>query len=154
MTRIPNRLLTKNFSLHEMLISPVAVRKGIEAQFNPSPEIVHNIEQLCIHILQPLRDAIGRSIMVNSGYRVTELNKLIGGSAKSQHTLGLAADIEDMVGGNQLLFEKIIAMNLPFDQLINEFDFAWVHVSFDPSKNRKQILRAVRENGKTVHKLY
>lgn len=152
MYKIPNRLLTKNFSLHEMLISPVAVRKGIETQFNPDEAAVENLRLLCENILQPLRDAIGRPILVNSGYRAPELNKLIGGSAKSQHMFGMAADIEDLVGGNQFLFNKIIELDLPFDQLIDEFNLSWIHVSYDPSKNRKQILKAVRENGKTVYR--
>lgn len=151
MNKIPNRLLTKNFSLHEMLISPVAVRKGIEAQFNPDAEIINNLKLLCENVLQPLRDAIGRPILVNSGYRAPELNKLIGGSTQSQHMFGMAADIEDLVGGNQFLFNKIIELDLPFDQLIDEFDFSWIHISYDPAKNRKKILKAVRENGKTVY---
>jgi hypothetical protein len=49
----------------------------------------------------------------------------------------------DISGGdkaqNKRLFD-LIASNFVFDQLINEKDFTWIHVSLSPVKNRKQIL--------------
>ena len=77
-----------------------------------------------------MREWYGKPIIVNSGYRCEALNKAIGGAKSSQHMLGEAADIT--VGSkeeNEKLFDYI-KDNLEFDQLINESDFSWVHVSY------------------------
>ena len=150
---IPNSLLTKNFSLHEMLTSQAAARFGFDEQFDPPKQVVRNLELLCANTLQPLRDAIKASVHVNSGYRCLRVNSFIGGASKSQHLTGHAADIEDFKNGNEFLMRKILELKLPFDQIINEFNFQWVHVSFDPKRNRKQVLEAVKDkNFKTIYR--
>ncbi|MFL5764307.1 MAG: D-Ala-D-Ala carboxypeptidase family metallohydrolase [Bacteroidia bacterium] len=147
---IPNQKLSKNFSLHELLMTEH--RQFDEEQFNPSPEIVANLKALCVNVLQPLRDALGYPLKINSGYRCPALNKAIGGAKNSQHMLGQAADIIDLTNGNEKLFKKIKALKLPFDQMIDEFGFRWVHVSYDIKRQRGQILQAVRDaKGKTVY---
>lgn len=143
---IANRTLTTHFSLHELLQSQEAVRSGFTEQFNPPPAVVANLEALCIHILQPLRNAVQVPVVVNSGYRCNRVNRAIGGSAKSQHLTGHAADIQSFSFGNEALFKKIIELGLPFDQLINEFGYAWVHVSYDPKRNRRQVLEAYSDS--------
>jgi hypothetical protein len=90
------------------------------------------------------------------------LNKCIGGSATSQHCQGEAIDI-DMDGTpngvtNKMVF-NYIKDNLEFDQLIYEFgndtNPDWVHVSYESTgKQRKQVLRAYKEAGKTKYKPY
>ena len=70
------------------------------------------------------------------------LNKILGGSKTSQHMTGQAADIrtkEDTPEENKKLFDLIIDLDLPFDQLIDEYNYNWIHVSYSP-KHRKQIL--------------
>ncbi len=147
---IVNQKLSKNFSLHELLLT--SHRKFDDAQYNPSPEVVANLKALCVNVLQPLRDALATPITVNSGYRCPALNKSIGGASKSQHMTGHAVDIIDLTNGNEKLFKKIKALKLPFDQMIDEFGFRWVHVSFDPKRNRKQILQAKKDaKGKTIY---
>ena len=150
---IPNRRLTKNFWLHEMLVSQTAARFGFTEQFDPSDKVVSSLELLCVNILQPVRDAIKTPVHVNSGYRCLRTNTSIGGAAKSQHLVGQAADIEDFKNGNEFLLRKIVEMKLPFDQIINEFNYQWVHVSFDPNRRRKQVLEAVKDkNFRTVYR--
>ena len=81
-------------------------------------------------------------IIVSSGYRCPELNKAVGGARTSQHTLGQAADIHTKSNSkesNKQLFELIKQLKLPFDQLINEYNYSWVHVSYS-NRNRRQIL--------------
>jgi hypothetical protein len=100
--------------------------------------------------------------LISSGYRSKELNSAIGGSLTSQHCQGEAIDI-DMDGSasgvsNADVF-KYIKENLNFDQLIWEFGTKenpdWVHVSFESTgKQRKQILRATKVNGKTKYSAY
>lgn len=128
----------KYFTIKELCKSSTAIQKKIDN--TPNSEIVNNLKQLVDNILDPLREKYGKPIIVNSGYRCPALNKAVNGSKTSSHMEGLAADIT--VGSpkkNKILFELIIQMNLPFDQLIDEKNFKWIHVSF--SKNpRKQVL--------------
>ena len=150
---ITNSPLTKNFSLHEMLISQAAARFSFTEQFESPALVVKNLELLCTNILQPLRDAINTPVHVSSGYRCPRVNTFIGGATKSQHLTGHAADIQDFQNGNEFILRKIVELGLPFDQIINEFDFQWVHVSFDPARNRKEVLEAIKdENFKTVYR--
>ncbi len=146
----PNIQFTKNFSLHELLLT--SHRKFDEEQYNPPAEIIENLRALCVTILQPVRDALGSPVNLNSGYRCPSLNRAIGGAKNSQHMTGHAADIIDLNNGNEKLFKKIKELNLPFDQMIDEFGFRWVHVSYDPARNRRQILQAVKNGrGQTVY---
>ncbi|HEX5169291.1 MAG TPA: D-Ala-D-Ala carboxypeptidase family metallohydrolase [Cyclobacteriaceae bacterium] len=150
---LTNRSFTKNFTLHEMLTSQTASRMGFTEQFEPSEVAISNLEALCINILQPLRDAIKSPVIVSSGYRCFRVNSIIGGAAKSQHLSGQAADIQDFRKGNEFLLRKIVELKLPFDQLINEFNFDWVHVSYDPDRNRRDVLEAFKDkNFKTRYR--
>ena len=131
----------KWFALKEFVKSNTAARMGINN--NPSEDVKKNIELLVEKILDPLREKFGKPIIVTSGYRCKELNKAVGGAAKSQHMSGEAADIrtvEDSKSANKELFNLIIELGLPFDQLINEHDYDWVHVSYG-KRNRRMILK-------------
>lgn len=144
---------TKNFSLYELIESQQARRFSFDEQFNPPESVIRNLESLCKNILQPLRDAINTSITISSGYRCLRVNTSIGGAGNSQHLTGHAADIQCFKTGNELLLKKIATLELPFDQLINEFSYAWVHVSYDKNRMRRQILEATKNpNHKTIYK--
>ena len=145
-----NIQFTTNFSLYELLLT--SHRRFDEEQYNPPAEVIENLRALCVNVLQPLRDALNSPVNLNSGYRCPSLNQAIGGARNSQHMTGHAADIIDLNNGNENLFKKIKQLNLPFDQMIDEFDFRWVHVSYDPVRNRRQILQAVKNGrGQTVY---
>lgn len=142
--------LTAHFTLAEFTRSESAKRHGVSNE--PSPEHLENIKILCERVLEPIRMKFG-PINLSSGYRSKVLNHYISGSLKSQHCEGKAADIDmDGMGSvtNKEIFEYI-KNNLEFDQLINEFNYSWVHVSYDLGKNRKQILDALKVNNKTVY---
>ena len=144
--------LTKNFSLIELTSSETAVRKGIDN--TPSQEVVNNLKYLCENVMQPLRDWYGKPINITSGYRSPKLNKAIGGSTTSDHCLGCAIDFTLPKEDYKEVFEYIKA-NLPHDQIINEFNFQWIHVSFRSSGNRKQSLAAYKNAiGQTKYKPY
>lgn len=149
--------LSEHLDLSEVTRSNEAKRKGISNM--PTPEHIENFKKLAENIFEPIRKHFGVPIFVSSGYRSKELNKAIGGASSSQHLLGEAVDI-DMDGTsngvtNKMVFDYI-KENLNFDQLINEFNYSWVHVSFSSKgKQRKQILDAIKVGGKTsyvVHK--
>ncbi len=148
--------LSKHFTLDEFIKSATATRLGIDN--TPDEKVLNCIQALVDNVLEPLRVHMGRPLIVTSGFRCKKLNKAVGGSSTSQHCTGEAVDIRsvsDKFSDNKEIFDTILDMKLPFDQLIWEFgnDVGpdWVHVSFSP-KNRKQIIRASKINGKTVYK--
>ena len=128
----------KYFTIKELCKSSTATHKGIDN--SPNSEIVNNLEQLVDNILDPLREGFGEPIIVNSGYRSPALNKAVKGAANSQHVFGQAADITSgSKFGNKRMFTLAQKLDLPFDQLIDEKNYSWIHVSYSP-RNRKQVL--------------
>jgi hypothetical protein len=151
--------LSKNFEVAEFARSSSAKRLGISNQ--PTEAHIANMKLLCEKVLQPVRDHFGRSIFLSSGYRSAALNaKTPGASSTSQHCTGEAVDI-DMDGtevSNKEVFD-FIKEHLEFDQLVWEFGTDanpdWVHVSFESTgKQRKQVLKAVKQGKKTVYRVY
>ena len=147
--------LSKNFTLQEFTKSQTALRHGIDN--TPGDEHLANAKALFEKVVQPVRDKFGVTV-INSGYRGPKLNEAVGGSSRSQHCKGEAVDIE-CPGTPNYDVAKYIQDNLDFDQLILEFytpgipDSGWVHVSYKSTGNRKSVLTAMKENGKTVYKL-
>ena len=146
--------ISPNLTLAEVSKSNTAIKLGIDNE--PKGEHLNNMIHTANAIFQPMREHFGKPIFVSSGYRSPELNKAIGGAATSQHCKGEALDLDnDAVEypTNKDIFEYI-KNHLDFDQLIWEFDGAWVHVSYNKDKNRKQVLRALKVNGKTIYQPY
>ena len=146
--------LTENFSLKELTSSQTAERKGINN--TPEPHHQENLKSLCTSILQPVRDHFSRVVSVSSGYRSAELCTAIGSKTTSQHAKGEAVDFEIFGISNKELADWINE-NLYYDQLILEYwnesdpNSGWVHCSFSLNGNRKQYLRAYKENGSTKY---
>ena len=137
--------LSKNFTLGELIKSETATRRGID---NVPKNQTHldNLRRTAVHILQPVRDHFGKPVIVSSGYRSPELNRAIGGSTTSQHSVGEAADFE-IPGVSNLEVAKWIIYNLDFDQIILEYyngrdpNSGWVHCSYTVRRaNRRQSL--------------
>jgi hypothetical protein len=130
--------LSESFYLDEFTVSGVAEKKGIKNI--PPDEAVENLTALCVHVLQPVRNSAGKSILISSGYRCPELNKAVGGVPTSQHVKGEAADIYCEGMSARDLFTLIQSLGITFDQLILYPTF--VHVSFCEGKNRGMVLYA------------
>ena len=129
--------ISEHISYDEATLSPTAIRNGISNQ--PNEQELNNMKLVAENCFEPLRKMWGKSIKVNSFFRSQSLNQLVGGSPLSQHTKGQAIDITTgSKTDNKKLFE--LAKTLDFDQLINEYDFSWLHISYKSSGNRKQIL--------------
>ena len=146
--------LSTNFSLLELTKSQTAERKGIDN--TPSPEHQENLQLLCEMILQPVRDHFGRVVSVSSGYRSEALCIAIGSKITSQHAKGQAADFE-IYGLSNGELATWIKENLDYDQLILEYwtpespNNGWIHCSYNSKGNRKQYLRAYKNEGKTKY---
>jgi hypothetical protein len=152
--------LSKHLSLVEVTRSETAKRRGINNQ--PTAEHLENFKLLAEKVFEPIREHFKVPIHISSGYRSKALNTAIKGSLSSQHCSGEAIDI-DMDGSangvtNKMVFD-FIKDNLNFDQMIWEFGTDknpdWVHVSYKSTgKQRKQILKALKVNGKTSYVPY
>ena len=143
-------MLSKHLSVKEFEHSDTAVKFGINNSMGKSH--LESAKILAEKVFEPLRDFRGAPIKINSGFRSLALNNRIKGSKTSQHMKGEALDLP--LTKKEFLWIKD---NLEFDQLIYEFGNdskpEWVHVSYS-TKNRKQVLRATKKNGKTVYSNY
>ena len=139
--------LTKNFSLEEMYRSDTAQRCGIDNK-PQTEEVVENLRALCTEVLQPIRDHLGKPVVVSSGYRCKDLNKKVGGVENSQHLKGEAADIKVRDREELIDVMRYIMDETDFDQLIREKSGSteWVHVSHKRNgNNRRMVLRLARK---------
>ena len=145
--------LSKNFVLSEITRSNTAKRLGISNE--PEKKHLESLQRIVTNLLQPMRNALG-PIRISSGYRNKELNRAIGGSSRSQHCKGEALDLQFWKEGqmcNQEIYNWIIGSNLEFDQMINEFDYAWIHLSLKKKDNRKEVLEAYKnKDGDTAYR--
>jgi hypothetical protein len=153
--------LSKYFTLAELTPSGTAKRLGIKN--DPTPAHLECLKGLSVNVLDKVREHFGKPIWVSSGYRSKALNEVTpGSSATSQHCSGEAADLDQDGRGtgvsNKMVF-NYIKDHLTFDQLIYEYGTDanpdWVHVSWESTgKQRKQVLRCTRVNGKPVYTPY
>lgn len=138
--------ITKDFSYREFERSEVADAKHI-CNVITSFEVRDSILALTENVLQPLRDAWGKPLKVNSGYRCKALNAAVGGVPTSQHVKGEAADIA--AGDPVKLASLAVKLGLPFDQMILYPTF--VHFSHKLNgEQRGQICYNWRYKGEKV----
>jgi len=138
--------LTKNFSLKEMMQSQTALRNNIDNE--PNEEQRENLKQLCLNVLQPLRDYYEAPIKITSGFRSPELCKKIGSNSNSHHCCndGFAAADFEIPGYDNKEVASHIKNNFQFCQLILEYyensdiNSGWIHCSFKSGANRKESL--------------
>lgn len=145
--------ISKHLSFEECTHSATADKLGI-VNNNPNLSVIENMKLLADKVFEPIREHFNVPIHISSMYRGLNLNQAVKGSITSQHCSGQAMDIDSAKPSNREIFDYI-KNNLEFDQLIWEFGSSknpdWVHVSFAKGKNRKQILRAKKVNGRTVY---
>jgi len=137
-------MISKHITLHEAISSPTALRLNISNE--PDDETLQRMKLVAEMCFEPLRKWYGKPIRINSFYRCAALNKAVGGAVNaegkptSQHCLGEAIDMSaGSKEENKKLFDWAKA-NLVFDQLINEYDYSWVHISFKLGANRNMTV--------------
>ena len=132
----------KYFTIKELCNSAKANELNIHNI--PTNENVANMNKLIETVLDPLREEWGNPIYVTSGFRNSALNKAVGGVSNSHHLCKngyAAADIvTKSTNDNKRLFELIKALDLPVCQCIDEYNYSWVHVSYNANDVRKQYL--------------
>lgn len=132
----------KYFTIKELCNSNKAIELNIHNI--PTYENVVNMNRLIEDVLDPLRAKWGKPIRVTSGFRNSALNKAVGGVSNSHHMCNngyAAADITTAsVDDNKKLFELIKSLDLPICQCIDEYNYSWIHVSYNPNDVRKQYL--------------
>ena len=126
-----------NFTLSELVASTTAKRRNIDN--TPSIKEADNMMELIVNCLQPIRDKLDKPMVVSSGYRCTELNKLVGGKNNSQHLTGCACDFVVKGMSVDQVYEFIKNGGFIYDQLIHEG--TWVHISYKKTGNRKQAFK-------------
>lgn len=130
--------ISKHINYIEATHSPTAVNLGINN--NPNETQLEAMKLVAEKCFEPLRTWYNKPIKINSFFRSDLLNRAVKGSLTSQHKKGEAIDIDaGSKEENKKLFEYI-KNHLDFDQVINEYNYSWVHVSYSKVKNRKQIL--------------
>jgi zinc D-Ala-D-Ala carboxypeptidase len=130
--------ISKHISYNEATQSPTSIRFGIEN--TPTEHQLFAMRIVANTCFEPLRKWYGKPIKINSFFRNTLLNQKVGGSPSSQHCKGEAIDISaGSKSENKKLFDWCKS-NLVFDQLINEYDYQWVHISFRHGDNRNMVL--------------
>lgn len=127
----------KYFSFNEFERSETAYRLGIDNAI-PDPA-KSNVAALVDNVLDPLREAWGKPITVNSGYRCAALNKAVGGVATSMHTQGGAADITaGSATDNGRLYRLAQSLELPYFELIGQkYGYKWLHISYNPKRAKR-----------------
>lgn len=132
------------FTIGELCHSNEADKRGIPNRPNTAQKM--NMDKLIERVLDPIRSLYGKPIYVNSGFRCPTLNNVVGGARNSQHMEGKAADIT--AGNNdenKKLWDVVMFLfqegDIEFDQLIDENDMSWIHISYNEDNNRGQILK-------------
>lgn len=138
-----NKKLSENFTLGEFIASDTAKKKGIDN--TPTLADIYHMEELCVNLLQPIRDAYGKPIKVTSGFRCYKLNRAVGGSPTSVHTRGWAVDIKP-ASGTYKDFEIFVIdflmehPEIKYDQVIRETSGSskWLHLGYKNNAGRQR----------------
>jgi len=133
-------MISKHITLQEATESATALRMGIKN--TPNEVELEAMKYVAENLFEPIREWYDKPIKINSFYRCLALNKAVKGSVTSGHVLGNSIDIS---GGNKVenkkIFDFIKTSGLDFDQVINEYDYTWIHISLKKTGNRKQVLK-------------
>ncbi len=152
--------ITKNFHFSELIHSITAVNRNMRN--TPTDKHRANLIQSTKELFQPVRDILGKAVLINSGYRSETVNRAVGGSRTSAHKFGFAIDFISPSYGSPRQIAECLVKELPkrgikFDQLILEFPNSasggWIHLGFKnhDGRQRGQILTAKKVRGKTQY---
>jgi putative chitinase len=105
----------------------------------PNAAELANLKRLA-EFLETVKTTLGgKPIMINSAFRSKAVNDAVGSKDTSSHRQGLAADFRVPGLAPDAVVRAIIAANLPYQQLIREFD-AWTHISISDKPRRQALI--------------
>lgn len=134
----------KYFRMSEFLDSQTAKSSKIVNMFLCA-EHIDNVLAMVDDILDPLREMFGKPILINSGYRVPELNLAVGGEANSMHKVGMAVDITAINPIENMHLFNMLVSHFEFEQCIiyvRDNVVRFIHISYCPNGgNRHQVIR-------------
>ncbi|WGL30970.1 peptidase [Dipodfec virus UOA04_Rod_611] len=110
-------MLSPHFSLSEL--TRTQIKNYSYTNSLVSPDIEANLRRLCLELLEPIRDAYGFPVYVNSGYRCRQVNRAVGGSPRSYHLFGRAADVR----GNDLFRFRNVVRDLVDSHVIRPLEY-------------------------------
>lgn len=154
-----NQNLSPHFILKELVNSEEAIAHGFGENFEPSDAIMSNLKMLCVKVLEPLRDKLGKPIVISSGYRCPRLNQAVGGMINSQHLcISGNAAVDTTVPGmtTEDWYNFCRNSGIPIDEIIIEHDSKgdyWVHLSYDLNKQEQRgvcLTGTLKDSGGTV----
>jgi hypothetical protein len=125
-------MISKHITYEEATESPTAKRYGIKNV--PNETELANMKRVAEKCFEPLREWYGKPIKINSFFRCDQLNTLVGSKPTSYHRLGMAID---MTAGGKEENKKLhdwCAKNLKFTELIDEYNFSWLHIAYNPAR--------------------
>ena len=129
--------LSKYFSLRELIFSKLAQDHDIDN--TPDAKTLETLKYTASQ-LDKVRELLNKPVNISSGYRCLQVNRRIGSKDTSQHLNGEAVDFKcELFGNPKKVFDAIKASDIPFDQLILEFN-SWVHISFVKNGGRRECL--------------
>ena len=134
--------MTEHFTLNEFLRSDTASRYKIDN--TPNKEQLENIEFVARQ-LEIIRSYYNKPMFITSGFRTKELNTLLKGSKTSQHMQGLAVDINLKTKEENHIFFNLVnkliqEKKIKVYQLIDEYNYKWVHIGFSQTNPKCQVL--------------
>ena len=131
-TQLNDTRLSPHFRLGEFL------NLGKYSDNIPTMQHVANLTYGCLMLLEPARQVVG-PILINSGFRSSRVNSLVGGVKSSQHLLGQAADIRPC---DPKQFQRLVDFlrASPYtDQLLT--GNGWLHISWNPFGKPRNYVR-------------
>ena len=142
--------LTENFSLEEMTVSEIGVRKGLDN--TPNATEIANLMRTAL-LLEQVRELLKKPIIINSAFRSKAVNDAVGSKDTSQHRIGCAADIRVPGMTPKQVVQACIDAHIPFDQIIQEFD-SWTHISVPdmPTRPPRKQALIIDRNGTRPYK--
>jgi zinc D-Ala-D-Ala carboxypeptidase len=126
--------MTPNFTLAELTTTS-------HRQFDNTPNDAElaNLQKLAEFLEEVKALLDGKPIMINSAFRSKQVNDSVGSKDTSQHRTGSAADIRVPGMSPDAVVRALVASDLPFDQVIREFD-AWTHISVSSTPRRQALI--------------
>ena len=135
--------LSQTSNLNDILLSPhFKLNEFIKADKypdnKPTLQDVVNMAYGCLVLLEPARALVG-PIIVNSGFRNSRVNSLVGGVKNSQHLCGQAADIRPKAPSQFQRLVDFLKASPYTDQLLTGTN--WLHISWNPFAQPRHFIR-------------